>query len=120
MTELEFYKTVQNEISDFFFNIGYKKCKIKKGKRHSICFEKETEKYTIPIDIQFLGLINGKYRFSVHFTTVFIVENNFDPNIHWNFNDECDLKAKISLLKDKINNSEFIKQVEEKAEKYFN
>lgn len=119
MTEYEFYKIVKNEISEVFFNIGYKKCKIKKGKRHSICFEKETEKYKIPIDIQFLGLINSKYRFSVHFTTIFIVEDNSNPNIHWNFNDECDLKSKLSLLRNKIINSEFIKQVEEKAEKYF-
>lgn len=119
MVEAEFYEIVKDELCTFFYSLGYKRYKIHKGKRRSISFEKETDKYVIPIDIQFLGLLNGTYRFSVHFTTVSIVEDDLNPNMHWVFSSEKDLKMKLEELKEDISKSNFITRVELKAEKYF-
>lgn len=69
MTNMEFFQIVKENMREYFANNGYADCKIYKGKRNAICFEKKVDFYTVYIEFHWQTLIErtDTFDFSIGF-----------------------------------------------------
>ena len=63
MTNLEFFELVKKHMKDYSAANGYTSCKIYKGKRNSICFEKKVDFYTVDIAFQWQTISNNEIQY---------------------------------------------------------
>lgn len=121
MTNLEFFELVKKHMKDYFAANGYTSCKIYKGKRNSICFEKKVDFYTVDIAFQWQTISNNEIQYfsilSISKTLLFDVNK---PRWEvWSFKTEKELLELFKIIPSKIEEQDFFKTVDDYNYWYF-
>ena len=122
MTNLEFFEVIKKNMKEYFVSKGYTKCRIYKGRRNAICFEKEVEFYTVYIEFHWQDYFKEAdvYDFCIGFTTTFLLYDTTKPRwLVWSFKTEEDLLELLKIIPQKIEEQDFFKKVDEASYKYF-
>jgi hypothetical protein len=119
MDQETFFRIVKEEMKPFFKENGYKKCGTHKGRRSSVSFEKDMGNFSFSIEIKWIGEINRSYMFAVYYISLDVSEYNDDPNANWHFSDEEELRAKLSIVKEKIVTEQFFARCEQMAQSLY-
>lgn len=120
MTNIEFFKIVKENMKEYFANNGYKECKIYKGKRNSICFEKKVEFYTVDISFNWQTSSPKKSDFIIGFNSIYLIPSMENPRwFIWSFKTEEELLLILKEIPKKIEEQDFFKKVDEKSYWYF-
>lgn len=122
MNNIIFFDLVKQNLRDFFTSKGYDKCKIYKGKRNAICFEKDVDFYTIYIEFHWQTFKDSTdvYDFSIGFISTFLLFDETKPRwLVWSFKDENELLDLFKLIPQKIEEQDFFTKIENVASDYF-
>lgn len=122
MTNIEFFKIVKENMKEYFANNGYTECKIYKGKRNSICFEKKVEFYTVDIAFHWQTFCDNseKFDFNIGFSSTYLLPNMNNPRWYsWSFKTEEELLLILKEIPKKIEEQDFFKKVDEESFWYF-
>lgn len=120
MTNIEFFQIVKENMKEYFANNGYTNCKIYKGKRNSICFEKKVEFYTVDISFNWQTSSPKKSDFIIGFHSTYLIPSMDNPRwFIWSFKTEEELLLILNEIPKKIEEQDFFKKVDEKSYWYF-
>lgn len=120
MTNIEFFQIVKENMKEYFANNGYTDCKIYKGKRNSICFEKKVEFYTVDISFNWQTSSHKKSDFIIGFNSTYLIPSMDNPRwFIWSFKTEEELLLILKEIPKKIEEQDFFKKVDEKSYWYF-
>lgn len=121
MTNLEFFEIVKIHMKDYFVSNGYTSCKIYKGKRNSICFEKKVEFYTVQIAFQWQTLSNNERQyFSIlSISKILLFDVNKPRWEVWSFKTEEELLELLKIIPNRIEEQDFFKIVDDYNYWYF-
>lgn len=120
MTNIEFFKIVKENMKEYFANNGYTECKIYKGKRNSICFEKKVEFYTVDISFNWQTSSPKKSDFIIGFNSIYLIPSMENPRwFIWSFKTEEELLLILKEIPKKIEEQDFFQKVDEKSYWYF-
>lgn len=122
MTNLEFFDVVKNHMKEYFSENGYSKCKIYKGRRNAICFEKKVEFYIVDIEFnwQTINETSIEHYFTIGFSSTWLFYDINKPRWPaWTFKTEDDLLNLLKEVPKKIEEQDFFRKVDEASYKYF-
>lgn len=122
MTNIEFFEIVKETMKEYFASYGYTDCKIYKGKRNAICFEKKVEFYTVYIEFhwQTFSERTDTFDFSIGFIKTLLLYDKTKPSWGlWTFKTKEELLELFKEIPKKIEEQDFFKKVDEKSYWYF-
>ena len=108
-------------MKNYFVSNGYTSCKIYKGKRNCICFEKKVEFYTIQIAFQWQIISNNEIQyFSIlSISKILLFDVNKPRWEVWSFKTEEELLELFKIIPNKIEEQDFFKIVDDYNYWYF-
>jgi len=122
MTNLEFFEVIKKNMKEYFLSNGYTICKIYKGRRNAICFEKKVEFYIVYIEFRWQTIEeeSNEHYFTIGFISTWLYYDINKPRWPaWTFESKEDLLELLKIIPQKIEEQDFFKKVDEASYKYF-